>query len=263
MKYPTQTLSQLLPTPLLPCAPIHTPDFFYLNHSHYPLPRLFHSPFKIQMYNNMWFPSSLLADNPPLFQFCNIAGPDAIASTSLPFPLPTASIPAAAAVLLCTVSDPALPSGPVTGAFLHAAIPQSTNCLFLISYQPASMLRPCWYLVQVDLAQSILDPASLVACTTNGLGSILMTPPSLILLVTGGHSGTTSLAPPTTQSILVRESSSTQPPLPILLLTLPGQILFPSSTPMSTSLDPSPSQLPLLTLLTVPPLFGKSYPSLS
>ena len=35
--YPTQALS-LLPQAILPCTPIDTPDFQYLNHSHAPLP---------------------------------------------------------------------------------------------------------------------------------------------------------------------------------------------------------------------------------
>jgi hypothetical protein len=53
IKYPTQALSPLPPA-ILPCTPIDTPDFRYLNHSHAPLPHPILSPFNIQMCNNMW-----------------------------------------------------------------------------------------------------------------------------------------------------------------------------------------------------------------
>jgi hypothetical protein len=76
LKYPTQALSPL-PPDLLPCTPIDTPDFRYLNHLHSPLPHPLRSPFNIQMHNNMWFPSSLPTDHPPLFQFHNIPDTDA------------------------------------------------------------------------------------------------------------------------------------------------------------------------------------------
>jgi hypothetical protein len=92
IKYATQALSPLPPA-ILPCTPIDTPDFRYLNHSHAPLPHPLRSPFNIQMHNNMWFSSSLRTDHPPLFKFTNIPDPDS--PLSVP---PPASIPADAAI---------------------------------------------------------------------------------------------------------------------------------------------------------------------
>ena len=155
LKYPTQALSPLPPA-LLPCTPIDTPDFRYLNHSHAPLIDPLRNPFQIQMYNNMWFPSSLPTDHPPLFKFRDIPDTDAADSAApLPFPRPTASIPAAAAIPIRASDEPPLPTTPLTGDALSTAISLSSDRLFFISYRPAGTLRPRWYLVQVDLPQSL------------------------------------------------------------------------------------------------------------
>jgi hypothetical protein len=160
LKYLTQALSPL-PLALLPCTPIDTPDFCYLNHSHSPLPHLLRFLLNIQMYINMWLPSSLPTDHPPLFKFCNVADTDAPASPPLPFHLPMASIPAAAAAVpISNYADPSLPPPHATGASLHAAISSSADRLFFVLYQPAATLRPFWYLVQVDLPQFLnVSPA--------------------------------------------------------------------------------------------------------
>jgi hypothetical protein len=139
LKYPTQALS-LLPPALQPCTPIDTPNFRYLNHSHSPLPHPLNSPFNIQMYNNMWFPSSLPTDHPPLFKFRDIADTDTPASAPLRFHLPVASIPAAAAVPISDYADPSILPPPDTGASLHAAIFSSVDRLFFVSYRPAGTL---------------------------------------------------------------------------------------------------------------------------
>jgi hypothetical protein len=102
------------------------------------------SPLNIQMYNNMWFPSSLPTDHPPL---------DAPPSST--FPLPAVSIPAAAALPVCVSNDPPITSIHTSGASLHDVIALSSDRLFFVSYRPAGTLRPRWYLVQVDLPQSL------------------------------------------------------------------------------------------------------------
>jgi hypothetical protein len=84
IKYPTQALFPLPPA-ILPCTPIETPDFRYLNHSHAPLPHPLCSSFNIQMYNNMWFSSSLGTNHLPLFKFTNIPDPDSSSSVLPPF----------------------------------------------------------------------------------------------------------------------------------------------------------------------------------
>ena len=166
IKYPTQALSPLPPA-ILPCTPIDTPDFRYLNHSHAPLPHPLRSPFNIQMYNNMWFSSSLRTDHPPLFKFTDIPDPDSSPSVPSTLPPSIASIPADAAIPVFPNDDPAVPVPLLTAASLYAAIESSSDRLFFISYRPANTLRPRWYLIQVDLPQSLCDPASL-ACSTNG-----------------------------------------------------------------------------------------------
>jgi hypothetical protein len=167
VKYPTQSLSPLPPA-LLPCTPIDTPDFRYLNHSHAPLPHPLKSPFNIQMYNNMWFKSSLPTDHPPLFQCTDIADPDRPSPSLAPYPPPAVSIPAAAAIPICAPDDSAaLPRPPLTAASLSTSIDLSDDRLFFISYRPEGTLRPRWYLIQVDLPQSLLDPAS-SSCASDG-----------------------------------------------------------------------------------------------
>jgi hypothetical protein len=110
------------------------------------------------MYNNMWFPSSLPTDHPPMFKFRDDPDTDAdpfAAPVPLARPLPVASIPAAAAIPIVSSDDPPLPLPPATGAALHTAISLSSDRLFFVSYRPAGTLRPRWYLVQVDLPQSL------------------------------------------------------------------------------------------------------------
>ncbi len=118
------------------------------------------------MYNNMWFPSSLPTDHPPLFKFQDVVDTDALAVTPpLPFPLPVASIPAAAAIPVYASDDPPIPPTPLTGASLYTAISSSADRLFFVSYRSAGTLRPRWYLVQVDLPQSLEASAN---CASDG-----------------------------------------------------------------------------------------------
>ena len=163
LKYPTQALSPLPPA-ILPCTPIDTPDFRYLNHSHAPLPNPLLKPFQIQMYNNMWFTSSLPTDHPPLFKFRDVDDTDA-ASVSSSTPAPRASMPADAAIPVCPPDDLPIPVTPATGPHLFDAITASSDRLFFVSYRPAGTLRPRWYLVQIDLSQSLIASPD---CDSNG-----------------------------------------------------------------------------------------------
>ena len=119
------------------------------------------------MYNNLWFPSSLATDHPPLFEFTDVEEVDTVADgscefTTIPFfsRLPVASVPAAAAVPVYVADEPSVPVTPITGAALHSAISLSADRLFFVSYRPAGTLRARWYLVQVDLPMSEIDPRS-------------------------------------------------------------------------------------------------------
>jgi hypothetical protein len=154
LRHHAENLSALPPA-LLPCAPVDTPDFRYLNHSHSPLPHPLKSPFNIQMYNNVWF-STKPSTHPPSFDFTDT--PILPPSTDPPFPLPAASLPVAAAVPTIPDDDPTPTPIPATATTLLAAITASTDRLFFISYRAAGTLRPRWFLVQVDLASSLVDP---------------------------------------------------------------------------------------------------------
>ena len=235
LKYPTQALSPLPPA-LLPCAPIDSPDFRYLNHSHAPLPHPLKIPFNIQMYNNMYFPPSLPTDHPPLFtsELAAITLP-----SPSPFPLiPPASIPVAAAIPI--INSPELSnslSPPIihtTGAALLNAITQSSDRLFFISYRPAGTLRPRWYLVQVDLPQSIIDPASAHHATDGHYYCHFF----------GKHPDDTPLPDPFSRWWLLwhRYSTSTDG-----LVDFDARVLFtPTTTPDSTAYIAWADILPLL-----------------
>lgn len=106
LSYPTQSLSALPPV-LLPCTPIDTTNFRYLNHSHAPLPHPLQKPFNIQMYNNLWFSKELSTDHPPAFQFYDTPDKDFIPVVN---PLSVTTIPSAAAIpIVDTTDDPPLP----------------------------------------------------------------------------------------------------------------------------------------------------------
>jgi hypothetical protein len=157
LKYPTQSLSALPPA-LLPCTPIDTTDFRYLNHSHAPLPHPLKKPFNIQMYNNLWFSKALSTDHPPAFQFHDTPDEDLLPEVN---PLSVATIPSAAAIpIVDNADDPSVPKISDTGSALHASIVASVDRLFFISFTPSGTMRPRWFLIQVDLPQTLLDPSS-------------------------------------------------------------------------------------------------------
>ena len=49
-------------------------------------------------------------------------------------------------------------SPPPTPSQLHSSILSSTDKLFFVSYADTGTIRPRWYLVQVDLDQTLCDP---------------------------------------------------------------------------------------------------------
>ena len=164
LKYPTQSLSALPPA-LLPCSPIDTPDFRYLNHSHAPLPHPLRKPFDIQMYNNLWFSKDLALDHLPLFKFT-----DELHTSTISSPTTTiASIPAAIAIpIFDSEDDPFIPPFLSNCEALYSAILASVDRLFFVCYSPDGTLRPRWYLIQVDLSQSSNDTRT-ASHQTNGL----------------------------------------------------------------------------------------------
>jgi hypothetical protein len=111
------------------------------------------------MYNNLWFSKKLATDHPPAFQFHDTPDEDLLPQVN---PLSVATIPSAAAIpIVDDTDDPPVPGISDTGPALHESIDASTDRLFFISFTPTGTMRPRWFLVQVDLAQTLLDPSSL------------------------------------------------------------------------------------------------------
>jgi hypothetical protein len=114
------------------------------------------------MYNDMWFSTQPASTKPSLAPVlappvdCSPAAdpvPLAVSSTLLPVADDTSDL------------DP-YPAHPFDAATLHSAILSSADRLFFVSYRPEGTLRPRWYLIQVDLAQTTDSDSS-----TSPLGS--------------------------------------------------------------------------------------------
>jgi hypothetical protein len=113
------------------------------------------------MYNNVWF-SSKPDTYPPSFNFTNQPAPN----FPSPFPLPVASLLAAAAVPVVPNDNPSPAPLSSTAASLLLSITASHDQLFFISYRSPGTLRPRWFLVQVNLASTLLNPRTVDHPTT-------------------------------------------------------------------------------------------------
>ncbi len=162
LSYPGHMLSPV-PPGILPCSPVDSPDFRYLNHGHAPLPNPLKRHLNIEQYNEVWFSDSpstpptylprttqpaVLLDIPDTSPFPSLASMDALPIAAVPSLLAPAPAPRPAA--------------------LASALASSSDKLFFISYLPAGTARPRWYLVRVDPALTAADPDCLDA-TTSGI----------------------------------------------------------------------------------------------
>jgi hypothetical protein len=137
VSYPGHMLSPV-PAGILPCTPVDSPDFRYLNHGHAPLPNPLKRHLNIEQYNEIWFLDPLPADQPRYP--ARTTQPDVLLESldSSPFPS-LASMDALPAV----DSPPPLSSSPAPQpAALVAALASSTDKLFFISYLPVGTARP-------------------------------------------------------------------------------------------------------------------------
>jgi hypothetical protein len=153
LSYPGHMLSPV-PAGILPCSPIDSPDFRYLNHGYAPLPNPLKRHLNIEQYNEVWFsdpppsvpPSyptrttqpAVLVDLPDTNPFPSLASMDAPLSPSAPPDFIASSAP-----------DPAT---------LASALASSADKLFFVSYLPSGTARPRWYLVRVDSTLTASDP---------------------------------------------------------------------------------------------------------
>jgi hypothetical protein len=144
-----------VPAGVLPCSPVNSPDFCYLNHDHTPLPNPLKRHLNIKQHNEVWFsdpppsvpPSyparttqpAVLLDLPDTSPFPSLASMDAL-------PPPTAS--------------PALAPTPAPDpAALALALASSADKSFSISCLPSGAApTSCWHLVCFDSALTASDP---------------------------------------------------------------------------------------------------------
>jgi hypothetical protein len=152
LSYPGHMLSPV-PSGIMPCQPVDSPDFRYLNHGHAPLPNPLKRHLNIEQYNEIWFTA------PPAHR------PTYPARTTQPATLidHTDTTPFPSLASMNVPPDPALPELPsaapvLSPALLATALATSTDRLFFISYIPAGTARPRWYLVRVDLNRTESDP---------------------------------------------------------------------------------------------------------
>jgi hypothetical protein len=161
LSYPGHMLSPV-PAGILPCTPVDSPDFRYLNHGHAPLPNPLKRHLNIEQYNEIWFSDPLPPD-----------GPRYPARTTQPTVLLDSLVSSPFPSLASMDSLPAIDSQPTPSpapalppAALVAALASSTDKLFFISYLPVGTARPRWYLVRVDLALTASDPACAASATS-------------------------------------------------------------------------------------------------
>jgi hypothetical protein len=136
-----------VPPGILPCTPVDSPDFQYLNHGHAPLPSL-KRHLNMEQYNKVWFHEDSSQAERPCYPDRTIQ-PDVLLDS-----LDRSSFPYLASMdVLSTVdSQPALPpTSSFSPSSLATAITSSSDRLFFISYTPAGTVRPRWSLVCVDM----------------------------------------------------------------------------------------------------------------
>jgi hypothetical protein len=153
LSYPGHLLSPV-PAGILPCTPVDSSDFRYLNHGHAPLPNPLKRHLNIEQYNEVWF-SDPPPSGPPKYS-TRTTVPSVLVDTTETSPFPSlASMDSAPELATSPVSSQPAPLSP---ASLHSAITASPDRLFFISYLPAGTARPRWYLVTVDLDLTAADP---------------------------------------------------------------------------------------------------------
>ena len=127
-------------------------DVRYLNYSHAPVPSPLKKPLCIELYNDVYFPSSKsiidTTTNQPSTSL------DSLAFQPHPFPATTTN----SSKFQLPPVPPSLPitrpSVPLDNT-LHSSIVKSADKLFFVQYTPERTLRPRWYLVSVDIESTL------------------------------------------------------------------------------------------------------------
>jgi len=163
LSYPGHMLSPV-PAGILPCSPVDSSDFRYLNHGHAPLPNPLKRHLHIEQYNEVWFSEPPPSARPsyPARTTQPAALIDSVATS--PFP----SLASMEALPEHAVPHTLAPAPAPRPPDLSSALASSSDKLFFISYLPAGTARPRWYLVRVDDALTATDPEC-VDCATTGV----------------------------------------------------------------------------------------------
>ena len=144
-----------LPLSLKPCEPVDSTDIRSLNQIHVPLINPLKRALDIELYNKKWFNKPLRTSNPKLvYDHDTLQFPDAYFPAS----------PSVSELHQKTDTCPPTPSikpddyslssalSPLT---LHRSLSNS-DCLFFIRYIPENIFKPCWFLVQINPAETTL-----------------------------------------------------------------------------------------------------------
>ena len=154
LKYHTQDIS-LLPPAIRPVETLDGPDTRYLNQSHAPIPNPLKTAFKIDLYDPLWL-SKPAPTAPPQFP---IDVPDTInsAQSSLsPKRKPTLDPDDYVTPILQDNDHTLLPCPDAPR--LLSSLSSSTEKLFFVAYNDVGTLRPRWFLISVDMQQTMTDP---------------------------------------------------------------------------------------------------------
>jgi hypothetical protein len=162
LSYPGHMLSPV-PAGILPCSPVDSADFRYLNHGYAPLPNPLKRHLHIEQYNEVWFsdpPTSARLSYP-----ARTIQPATLLDSTDTSPFPSLASMEALPVLAVQPSSLAPAPAPRPAA-LASALASSSDQLFFISYLPAGTARPRWYLVRVDDALTAADPDCIDSATS-------------------------------------------------------------------------------------------------
>ncbi len=164
LSYPGHMLSPV-PPGILPCTPVDSPDFRYLNHGHAPLPNPLKRHLNIEQYNEIWFHGDSTPTDRPCYPSRTIQ-PDVLLDSLDHSPFPSLASMDALPTVDSQSASPLPPS--FSPPSLATAIASSSDRLFFISYTPSGTARPRWYLVRVDLPMTDSDP-DCTTCAASGV----------------------------------------------------------------------------------------------
>ena len=168
----------VIPPQILPCDQISLPDLRYINAEYAPVKHPFKAAFGIESYNIMWLDKTMILKQPSLQSICKYSIPppieDPITSSAVNESTSTSglqlqvipSIPDTIEEMGATLTDKDNISNPLSTVVIEKSnsVPSiaspsdfllkviaSTDNICFVACRGADMLRPKWYIVQIDL----------------------------------------------------------------------------------------------------------------